>query len=41
MIKARIKLTTGELVTKEFESKAELFNFIKAGGHELIRWLYK
>ncbi|WP_277998089.1 hypothetical protein [Bacillus cereus] len=40
MIKARIKLKTGELVTKEFESKLALINFI-AEGHELIKAIEK
>ncbi|QOV08455.1 hypothetical protein Kirov_256 [Bacillus phage Kirov] len=41
MIKARIKLNTGELVTKEFDSQEALVNFLTANGHELIRAIRK
>ncbi|MGG3644644.1 hypothetical protein [Bacillus wiedmannii] len=40
MIKARIKLKSGELVTLDFENKAALSNFI-AEGHELIKAIEK
>ncbi len=40
MIKARIKLKSGELVTLDFENKVALINFI-AEGHELIKALEK
>ncbi|MED2788273.1 hypothetical protein P4261_28205 [Bacillus thuringiensis] len=36
MIKARIKLKTGELVTKTFEDRDALIRFINEG-HELIK----
>lgn len=39
MIKARIKLNTGELVTLEFETKGELSLFL-AEGHELIKAIH-
>jgi len=39
MIKARIKLNNGELVTKVFESKGELSSFLSYG-HELLKAMY-
>lgn len=36
MIKARIKLKSGEIVTKEFEDRDALIRFLNEG-HELIR----
>lgn len=40
MIKARIKLKSGETVTKEFEDRNALIRFLNEG-HELIRALEK
>ncbi|MEK4697811.1 hypothetical protein MKX31_28185 [Bacillus sp. FSL M8-0063] len=41
MIKARIKLKSGEIVTKTFDSISELDSFLHNGGHELIRAIEK
>lgn len=41
MVKARIKLNTGEIVSKEFDSKQVLIDFIMFGGHELIKAIYR